>query len=70
MPRTKATSKSRYVKVNESRGFGDGIFYVKGYKGKGPSEEFTLDPMNGGECFNIYVAHCYVDLECIRKTKS
>jgi len=63
-----ATKKSRFVKINKNRGYGDSVFYVKGYNSK--TDEFTLERVTEGSgstgCITIYRAHCYVDRDTLK----
>jgi hypothetical protein len=59
----RANSKSRFVKIKKERGYGDDIWHVRGYRSG--SEEFTLVNIKTKEQITIYMAHCYVDRECV-----
>jgi len=62
-----ATNKSRFVKIKKERGYGDAVFFVRGYNSR--TDEFMLERNQKDghtDCITIYRAHCYVDADTLK----
>lgn len=64
--KTKKAYKQNYVKINASRGYGNQIFKVIAFN----NDTYTLKAISGDiASFEIYKAHCYQDVECLKLSK-
>ena len=64
------TKKDKYCHINESRGYGNGVFKILAHHEKAFSSqnECTLQAVEGGEKFNMYTAHLYTTTELKRRS--
>ena len=64
------TKKDKYCHINASRGYGDGVFKILAYHEHAfaSQDECTLQAIEGGKKFRIYVAHLYTTFDLKRRS--
>lgn len=62
----KQTKAARFVKIDPSRGYGEGVWEVLSEQ----RDQYQLKAVSDGKRITIYKAHCYTDQDTIKATVS